>query len=79
MNSVTSIFTVSDTNHPIHTKFKPKHFIFRNTGIKKTLPVYDKVYRILNQKLSYFFFLFCSSTEIDSRIEVSAMMFLYFM
>jgi hypothetical protein len=27
----------------------------------------------------YFFFLFCSSAEIDSRMDVSAMMFLYFM
>jgi len=55
------------------------------SGIKKPCRFHDKVFYICRDRactvsnMSYFFFLFCSSFEIDSRIEVSAMMFLYFM
>jgi len=50
-----------------------------STSNKKNLAVlHDKVF-CFDLWSVYFFFLFCSSAEMDSRMEVSAMMFLYFM
>jgi|APCry1669188970_1035186.scaffolds.fasta_scaffold11277_3 hypothetical protein len=54
------------------------HIIYKWLGIKKPYQFLSKVLNFIFIEY-YFFFLFCSSVEIASRIAVSAMMFLYFM